>query len=142
MGFIGRFLSAYRRKRGKHKRAFTLVEALVAMTVMAVGVTGILGSFTSALVSGAIAEDYAKASLKMEQLMTQIRAGSITPFDVNMGTFSDESLFQWQASFTELDVDYLYQVEVTIAWERAGRQHNLKVTTYQYCDPNALPVVM
>ncbi len=112
------------------------------MTVMAVGVTGILGSFTAALVGGAIAEDYALASLKMEQLLTQIRAGSITPYDVNMGTFSDDARYQWVASFTELDVNSLYQVEITITWERAGKDHSLKVTTCQYCDPNALPVVM
>lgn len=128
----------FRGRRG----SFTLVEAIVAMSIMAIAVTGILGSFTSALVGAAIAEDYAKASLLMQQVVTQVRAGSITPYDITQGTFSTDSRFAWSVSFTELDTDYLYQVDVIIAWRRAARAHSLKLTTYQYCDPFALPVVM
>ncbi len=122
--------------------SFTLVEAIVAMSIMAIGVTGILGSFTSALVGAAVAEDYAKASLLLQQVLTQVRAGAITPYDVNQGTFSGEARFAWSVSFTESDIDYLYRVDVIVAWRKAGRTHNLKSTTYQYCNPFALPVVM
>ena len=112
------------------------------MTIMAIGVTSILGAFSSALLSGAIAEDHAKASLLMQQITAQLRTGAITPYDVNQGTFSGESRFLWIASFTETDVDYLYQVDLIVTWQRAGRQRELKLTTYQYCDPSADPVIM
>ena len=125
-----------------HKKAFTLVEAILAMSIMAIGVTGILGSFTAALMSGSIAEDYAKASMRIQQVMTQIRAGAITPYDINQGTFSGDNKYQWAVSFTEIDINYLYEVEVTVTWTRARRQRELKLTTYQYCDPFAPPVVM
>ena len=128
--------------RRNHRKAFTLVEAILAMSIMAIAVTGILGSYTGALVGGSIAEDYTMALMRAQQVMTRIRAGAMTPYDINQGTFSDDSKFLWTVTFDEVDVDYLYEVELTIAWTRAGRQRELKLTTYQYCDPLALPVSM
>jgi Tfp pilus assembly protein PilV len=112
------------------------------MTIMAIGVTGILGAFSSALLGGSLAEDYAKASLLMQQITARVRSGAITPYDVTQGTFAGETRFQWTASFVETDVDYLYQVDLIVVWRRSGRQTELKLTTYQYCDPSAVPVLM
>ncbi|MFH1741365.1 MAG: prepilin-type N-terminal cleavage/methylation domain-containing protein [bacterium] len=130
------------RRRRDRKKGFTLVEAILAMSILAISVTGILGSFTGALVGGSVAEDYAKASIRIQQVMAQIRAGAITPYDINQGTFSGDNKFRWSVSFTEVDIDYLYEVEVKILWTRAHRERELKLTTYQYCDPLALPVMM
>ncbi|HOE11997.1 MAG TPA: hypothetical protein PKJ23_11285 [bacterium] len=121
---------------------FTLVEAILAMTIMAIAVVGIMGAFSGALMNGSMAEDYTLASMRAQLVMAQIRAGAITPYDVNQGTFSEDIKFQWSVNFTESEAENLYEVEVIIAWMRSGRKREFKVTTYQYCDPYAESVSM
>ncbi|HPA44934.1 MAG TPA: prepilin-type N-terminal cleavage/methylation domain-containing protein [bacterium] len=128
---------------GKRRRSgFTLVEAILAMSIMAIAVVGIMGAFSGALMSGSMAEDYTLASMRAQLVMAQVRAGGITPYDVNQGTFSEDTKFQWSVNFTESEAENLYEVEVTIAWIRSGRKREFKVTTYQYSDPYATPVSM
>ena len=118
------------------------MEAILAMSIMAIAVVGIMGAFSGALMNGSMAEDYTLASMRAQLVMAQIRAGAITPYDVNQGTFSEDMKFQWSVNFTESEAENLYEVEVIIAWMRSGRKREFKVTTYQYCDPYAESVSM
>jgi type II secretory pathway pseudopilin PulG len=118
----------------KHNRAFSLVEAILATTILSIAVTGILTTFSGALVAAKIAEDYSKASTMMNELRGHVRANLLTPLEVNEGTFSLHEGFSWTVSYMETEFGNLYQVQLEVLWQRGDRTYRLNHSTYHYFD--------
>lgn len=112
--------------------SFSLVEALMAMTILGIAVTGILTTFSTAIMMGKLSEDYSIASTMMEELHTYVRTNQLSPYEVNEGEFSNRPGFSWVVVYFYTDVTDLYQVDMEVLWKRGSRQRSLKHVTYHY----------
>lgn len=113
-------------------RSFSLVESLLAMTILGLSVTSLMTTFSSALLVGKLSEEYSLAASLMGELHTQLRANLLSPMEDNRGTFTQYPRFAWQVNYFYTDSPNLYQVELVIQWNRGNRQQELKQVTYHY----------
>lgn len=116
------------------QHAFSLVEAILAMTILGIAVSSILTTFSSALLSAKIAEEYANATIMMNELRGNLRCNLLNPYDVNEGNFTLYPNFQWTVEYLETDTDNLFLVNLSIRWSHGNRNYTYKTTTYHYYD--------
>lgn len=120
------------RNKRKTQDAFSLVEAILATTILGIAVTGILTTFSSALVAIKVAEDYSKASTMMNELRAHVRTDLLSPAETNEGTFTLHDRFQWNVEYMESQITNLYQVKLTVSWTQGSRNYSLVNNTYHY----------
>ncbi len=105
------------------------------MTILGVAVTGILTTFSAAMIATKVSEDYSIVSNLMGELRTQLRADMLDPTLINEGTFTNHPEFTWNANFLMTDVENLYQVDLAIHWKRGNRDYQVQYVTYHYYYP-------
>ena len=119
-------------RRGRRgKRGISLLEAMIAMTIMGISATAILTAFSAALVSGKDAERYASAVLLAQTLNAQLRMGEFSPSEVMTGTSVDE-FYAWSVTFQETDLLDLYRVTLNVSWKRGSGLSTISVDTLHY----------
>lgn len=105
----------------RRARAFMLIEVLVALGILAVGITGLMVALTSSLDRAKRAKDYSTAMFLAQHVMMEEEhayAFSEEVATTNRGRFYDEGLpqFEWESE-TELDKDLgEYKITVRIKW--------------------------
>ena len=119
-------------KTNLRQHSFSLVEALLAMTILGVAISGILTTFSAAMIATKLSQDYALVSNLMGELRTQLRADLLDPTMINEGNFAGYPDYSWQVNFFYTEVENLYQVELQIQWQRGNRPHRVQYVTYHY----------
>lgn len=119
-------------KKNRGNGSFSLVEALLAMTILGVAVSSILTTFSTAIVLGKLSEDYSQASMMMEELHTYVRTNQFSPLETNEGEYEQYPGFSWQVMYYYTDITGLYQVDMQVNWRRGSRERSLKHVTYHY----------
>lgn len=120
----------------RKNKGFSLVEAILAMTILGIATAGILTSFSAAMIAGKLAEDYATADTLAGMLQAQVRADLLDPQTMNTGSFTDYPDYSWQVNYTTTTMDYLYQVEILVTWQRGQKEHTLRQMTLHYQTPD------
>ena len=103
----------------RHQKApgFTLLEVLVAMTVLAIGIIGIVRAFSSCMTASRNTESYATASLLAAQTAAQLERTSPLEVGEYSGDFGEDAPdYTWQAVVSQADVEGMLAVDVTILW--------------------------
>ncbi|MBN2327528.1 MAG: prepilin-type N-terminal cleavage/methylation domain-containing protein [Candidatus Omnitrophica bacterium] len=119
-------------KKKSSNASFSLVEALLAMTILSIAVTSILTTFSTAIMVGKLSEDYSIAATMMEELHAYVRTNQLSPFETNQGEFILHPEFTWIVMYYYTDITDLYQVEMQVMWRRGSRERSMKYTTYHY----------
>ena len=110
---------------------FMLIETLLAVVILAVGLTLVVRSFGSSVSALGTSANYTKAMGLLEERLWELEVkGSIAP-GVLTGEFSEEDgKFRWQVDASELkDLD-LCETQVTVSWERRGKTQTVSIVTY------------
>ena len=121
----------------KRKSGFTLAELLVAIAVLAFGVTGTLLFFTNAMAAREYAEDLAVASthteMVLEEAITESTLANITAKDwaawavsEGLNTLPSESCSVTYPAGTSADP---LEIQVTVSWVKKGRTNSASLTT-------------
>jgi prepilin-type N-terminal cleavage/methylation domain-containing protein len=119
-------------RAGLGDRGFSLVETLLAVLILAVGLTLVLRSFGSSLDALGNSADYTRALALVEQKLWDLEAkGSIAP-GTHTGQFSEEEHqnFRWEVKASAPLEMGLCETQVTILWARRGRARAVSVVTY------------
>jgi type II secretory pathway pseudopilin PulG len=116
------------------RRGFTLVEALVAGMILALGVAVIGTSVSRAYGSLSDARDERRAAMLLDELLTKIdligpaRIASEGP---RQGQFDDaDERFSWSIDIQSRPQGHLYEVTVTLSWPSDGRHKSVRIQTY------------
>lgn len=115
----------------KRQQGFSLLEILVAFSIMAISLGILLQIFSSGVNTAVIAEEYTVATQIAEGLMAT--TGVETPLTVGDREGVEEDKYRWRVSISELaplpDVEQseavLLNVNVTVQWGSAARQIEL-----------------
>ncbi len=115
---------------------FSLLEILVAFTIMAFALTVLLRIFGNNVQLAAVANDYSKATLLAESLLANVTAQ--TEMEEQAGEFDDR--FRWAVTVSDYSMDEgeidwsevkfkLLLVEATVQWPVGKGQRQLTLST-------------
>lgn len=96
-----------------HKRAFTLVEVIVAMALLALTITAAMGALSRCNVAAHHAHCLSRSVLLAERLINQVRLQPVTAYDTQQGT---EEMFAWTVRVAPTPVENLGALHVQIQW--------------------------
>lgn len=132
-----------------NRRGFTLLEVLVATTIMAIAVTGLLSALSTSMRNASRLTDADRAALlarrKMDELLLDHRLPKLAPFE---GAF-DPSLTGgnrggWRARITPFDLGptpgpnqpMLERIELEVWWDAGAGQKRFALEAYR---PGKMP---
>jgi len=120
---------------GKFSGGYTLVEVLVAMTILAMTLTVIMRIFSSGLLSIGISADYAHAVLLAESRLAAATAGPFVPTETEG---SDGAHFHWTTTVEEYPVELkgetstlpveAFRVTVVVEWRHANAMRHFDLS--------------
>lgn len=116
------------------QRGFSLIEILVAFTILAVSVAGFLVAFADGTKNTAMSRDYFRAIIIAESRLAQ--AGeSFTAQEQQIQGMDGE--FRWQLSVQPLDNGkagswQLCELKVKVGWQALGRDRFLELNSLRW----------
>jgi prepilin-type N-terminal cleavage/methylation domain-containing protein len=110
---------------------FSLVETLLAVLILAVGLTLVVRSFGTSLDALGNSADYTRGLALVEERLWDLEAkGSIGP-GTSTGRFAEEDRdFRWEVKASEVAEIGLCETQVTVSWTQRGRPRAISVVTY------------
>ncbi len=124
-------------RRLRSKLGFTLIEVLVAISILGIGLTVILQLFSGGLKSAKVSEEYTKALWYGKSKMEEMIATKDLAEGEKEGTFGD--LYSWKSEVKKANptlglkeeearfpVD-LYHIVVKITWTSGAGQRTLEI---------------
>jgi len=121
------------------KRAFTLVEALVATIILAGGVVSVSALNSRCLRRTLLNQQLDRAWQLMDHQLTLIDAMGIETFieqRINQGEMNDENLiYTWEVVIDVHEIEGLYPVTMTISWFRGDQPKMITASTCFYSPP-------
>ena len=130
------------KKRSQH--GFTLLEMMVASTVMAIAVVGLLAALSTSLRNASRVADHDRAALlakrKMEELLLQPRMPRFTPVEGKLQAL-DNAGFEggWIARKTPFEMPpnptpgaaILERIECEVWWMEGGKRKSYRLDGYR-----------
>ena len=125
----------------RRRTGFTLLEALAAAVLLALGVATVFSISSRSLGQAHRLQQRDTAWDILHRQLTLIDAAGITAF-VEQGQTSGEveqtdTTYYWRATVYEEPLDQLYQVEMIVSWESAGRTLSVRAGTMMNGEPGA-----
>lgn len=140
-------VSRLNRQTGKHanrhtKRAFTLIEALLAVTILAIGMVGILRAYAAAVNALQAGQCSLDVLYLLKEKMADIELRAIEEggliAETDRGKFGSEYKdFRWESEIETLDFgieeleDRMNEVSVTVINERVKPIRKFTLVTYE-----------
>lgn len=115
---------------------FTLLEVMVAMALIAIALTAVLGSQSQSVSLAGEARFYTTASLLAQSKMAEIEVKELEDLSTDSGDFGEDFPgYTWQLSVNHVILDrpenvsdHLRQIDLTISWgEDEFYQYALRV---------------
>ncbi len=120
----------HRNQRRRKGRAFSLMEVLAAMVLMAIVLPSVMRGVTLCLQSAGLARHKIEAAALAESQLNLMLALRDPTYQTGTGTFGDEwRAYRWEATATRLDLD-LYEVTVTVFWTERGFERSQSLSTF------------
>ncbi len=111
------------------KSGFSLLEVLVALSLLAIVLTLLLQGFADGLANVRAGDNQLQAAAVAEGMLAQV--GTVIP--LNDGNVAgDNGHFQWSLAMTPTTTataapDRLFEVQVEVIWQEAGRKQWLEL---------------
>ncbi len=126
------------------RAGLTLIEVLLAVTILGIGIAGLVAAAAKALAVARQAKNYETAREAMARVELKYPLALVEKIkDANDSGSLDSPYqgFRWSREVEQvgLDEDYLFKVTTTISWADAGKNSSESITTYVYRPEEKLP---
>jgi general secretion pathway protein I len=127
-------ITSKRKRRAKTtSRGFTLLEVMIAISILAIAMVVILGLRNRAIDLNGYARGLTTASLLAESKMSEWELKGFPDPGETTGDFGkDNPDFNWRVTVTPTPFDDLRELKVTVTWKRGVRDETLDLTTYLF----------
>jgi len=114
----------------KSNKAFLLFEVLVAVVVLAVGITFVLRSFSTSVSAVKGIEDYFTASSLIEEKIFQLQTLGLDKVPTEGRFESGLEKFSWKINSVPVSDLSLYKVDLSIIWDTQSTTKVISIETY------------
>lgn len=105
---------------------FTMVEVIVALTILSTTIIAIFGAMRSCSTAAAHTRMQTKAVLLAESLLTETRINKNLSFETTQGS---EDLYRWQVQIAPTAVESLGAICVQVNWQEQQRQQRYELVS-------------
>ncbi len=121
---------------GLNRRGFTLLEVLIAVSILAIAVTVVMQIFSTNLRSLSYSEDHLKALIKAEESLKGLYLNPETVEGTTVTRDRDGTIIRSEVTAvnTERTKDIpvsTYEITVTAFWQRDKKERSLVLRTYK-----------
>ena len=128
-------------KRSRHRAAesgFTLLEVIVATSIMAIAVIGLMSLITGSLANAARVQEYDRAAMLARYQMGELEVSDSLPIGGELaGNFDPAS--GWQARVDPYEMPapptpgqpMLVRIQLKVWWQSEGRRKSVDFETYK-----------
>ncbi|MBW1676821.1 MAG: type II secretion system minor pseudopilin GspI [Deltaproteobacteria bacterium] len=118
---------------------FTLLEVMVAIAIIAIALTAVLGSQSQSLSLASEAKFSTTAAFLAQSKMAEIETEKVEDLASDSGDFGEDFLgYRWDQSVNDVtfdepeDVsDHLKQIDLTVSWEERD-QYEYRLRLYRF----------
>ncbi len=115
----------------KSNKGFLLFEVAVAVVILSIGITIVLQSFNSAIMSVKLIRDYTTSMFLLEQKMVELEMADNSQLIDREGSFEGEfSKFSWKIDSALMDKLPLDKTGVSVLWGTKTSVRKFSVQTY------------
>lgn len=124
------------RREGTYGNGFTLIEILVAMSLLAVSLVVILQLFSGGLKSGKVSDEYTRGIFHAREVMEEVLLLDAVEEGVTAGEFDDG--FKWKTEIVLLEQREeeaarlpfdTFTIAVEVSWGEEEREKHLRIDT-------------
>ncbi|MCX8070640.1 MAG: prepilin-type N-terminal cleavage/methylation domain-containing protein [Thermodesulfovibrionales bacterium] len=125
--------------KGKNIRGFTLLEVIVAVSILAIAITVIFQIFSSNLRTVSQSEKYLMALMKAEELIGELSIQKELQETVNVTKTNDGQIVKTEIvktldeRTTDLPV-ILYEIRVSVFWQQGNTEKSVILKTLRLMD--------
>ncbi len=142
-------MSCHRPATRRRQSGFTLIEVVVAFSLLAIGLAAAMQIATSAMRQARDAAEFTEASLYAQSLLDTAGVGERLKEGGDSGRFGER--YAWQLDVTPYEVQSdspldpalapvnLYRLDLVVSWERGSRLHEAHFATLRALTPEAVP---
>ncbi|MHB8908685.1 MAG: type IV pilus modification PilV family protein [Syntrophales bacterium] len=123
-------------------RGFTLIETLIAISILAISLVAILQLFSGGLKSSTLSDEYTRGIFHAREKMDEILLASELTGGVITGEFEDG--FKWKAEALPLDVQQAkdvklpfraFNIKVDVMWDAGGHEKHFTISAIKLVKP-------
>gem|GEM_PF-2274094 len=144
-----RYHTEFKRLHSRKLRAFTLVEVLLALSIVVIGLVPLLHLLVKSISIVDSAQCLSQATLIGRAKLAEAVSTACTEISTDKGRVESEDnnlLFEWTVSgadepsreLEEMNLSGLRRVNVTIMWNEGTRQKQITLSTYVYVDQTVI----
>lgn len=121
------------------KKAFTLIEIIMAMAIMVVGIIGVVRLLPVGLRASKSAEMMSKAAFLAQEKMEELKLAGFEELsapDPTVALEGEEGEYSWTAEICEVSLEGVITSEdirslnLTVSWQEKGKPRSQSFVTY------------
>jgi len=113
------------------QKGFTLLEVVVALSILAVTFVVLLGLRNRDILQHQEARSMTQATLLAQKKISEVEMGDFPSLGVVAGDFPEpDERFNWTQTVSTTPFDFARQVDIVVAWREGERQESVLLTTF------------
>ena len=124
-------LNGVRGRRSRSQQGFSLLEVMVALSILAVSFVVLLGLLNRDILQNQETEYITRATLLAQHKISEVEMSGFPDIGVSSGDFPDEDgLFRWTQTVNMTLLDFAREVEVEVRWKEDEDYGSVGLITY------------
>jgi general secretion pathway protein I len=116
-----------------HSKGFTLLEVMVAVSIMAMVLVSLLGLKNRSMQDVALADHMTTATILAKRTMVDVMFSKPSKPDEGEGTFPEEEYkdYTWKKTISATPFIQIMEVRVAVLWKEGERQEMVELVSYE-----------